>query len=753
MINEEDKNLENQTNQSEIEKKTDEIILPESENQSKGENQPQIEEKEQSSNQVIHKKDGRLHIYVRQDKYKGELKSKNWVGRLYINGKQKISSSGTQDLDNAIPILEKWFDNVHLEAENLSKNHEITKVEDNQSTNQNITSEIDKKIENFEISSSSNAPKNNNDDLESKKGLKLSMFDKLKNIKFGKSNKENETSNNNIESKEKTSAKNKINSLFKNFFQSKVSKLSVAGEEIAGLDISREAIRVCQVSQDKEEKWILDKFSYRSLDQEKISENVLENKEYIAEEISLALANAKITSKNIALSIPVTSAIIRVVTSPLMSDEELQKAIETDSLWENLVQLADNLNDYSVFHQVINRDSKKNTMDILFVASKLSDVNAYSAITKKAGLNPVIIDVKCFTLKNAHDNSKFKSITEKNTSAILEIGLEENYLMIIHNNTPIITDVFLRQPEKDLMNSIDGGAVNNESDAVIRRYAMQIKQALADYEGKYESKITNLQIVSSLKNIQHIIPSFKKNLPNLGFNLFDPLDGVAIPSYNAEKTTLENRSNLASVLGLAYRKLDVFGYYKFVTAVKNINLLPNREAIRQKGRLKFLSGFAAKGLAGGIAAIYLILIVLSFFQYNSNKDKLVNFDQVQMEYDQENVTFSKLIKRKREIDKSLELGKQISSNQIESYRALAQITRSVPLRVNFTKMKFDGTNTVIIEGVAFSDQDILNFISNLNAKPLIEQASLANMTVNTESGGTGSNNKKGFTINCILKAN
>jgi hypothetical protein len=26
-----------------------------------------------------------------------------------------------------------------------------------------------------------------------------------------------------------------------------------------------------------------------------------------------------------------------------MSDDELQKAIETDSLWDNLVQLADNL--------------------------------------------------------------------------------------------------------------------------------------------------------------------------------------------------------------------------------------------------------------------------------------------------------------------------------------------------------------------------------------------------------------------------
>ena len=46
---------------------------------------------DKKEHEVIHKKDGRLHIYVRQDKYKGELKSKNWVGRLYIDGKQKIS--------------------------------------------------------------------------------------------------------------------------------------------------------------------------------------------------------------------------------------------------------------------------------------------------------------------------------------------------------------------------------------------------------------------------------------------------------------------------------------------------------------------------------------------------------------------------------------------------------------------------------------------------------------------------------------
>ena len=544
---------------------------------------------------------------------------------------------------------------------------------------------------------------------------------------------------------------NKLINFFGNFFNSKVSKLSIAGEDIAGIDMTRDAIRVAQVSKDKNEKWILDKFSYRVLDQDKISENLLENKDYLSEELELAMANGKITTKNVAISIPVTSAIIRVVTSPLMTDEELQKAIETDSLWENLVQLTDNLNDYSIFHQIINRNSKNNTMEILFVASKLSDVNSYSSIAKKAGLNPVIMDVRCFTLKNAYDNTKDKSITDKVNSAILELGVDENYIMIIHKNIPVITDIFLRPQEKQSITSIVSEQISTEADAVIRRYAMQVKQAITDYESKYENKITSIQVVSSLKNIQYLIPAFKKNLPTTGIVNFDPLEGVQIPSYNNEKINQDNKSPLSSVLGLAYRKLDVFGYYKFVTAVKNINLLPNRDAIRQQNKLKFLSGFAFKGVAAAVVGIYLILIVLSFFQYNSNKEKLLAFDQVQTEFNQLNKDFTKLIKKKREMQKTLDLGKMINSNQSRSYRSLAQVTRSVPQRVQFTKMAFDGSDSLIIEGVAFSDQDILNFISNLNAKSLIEQASLVDMKILTADQNSGSSNKKGFVISCKLK--
>ena len=552
----------------------------------------------------------------------------------------------------------------------------------------------------------------------------------------------------NDSSDKKTSNKKGLKELFNKVFGEKISQMSVAGEEIAGLDISKESITVAQVSKNNDDKWILDKISYRLLDKEKINEDILESKDYISEEIKLALANAKITTTNVAISVPVTSAIIRVVTSPLMTEEELTKAIETDSLWENLVQLTDNLNDYSIFHQVINRNSKANTMEILFVASKLSDVNSYTSMIKKAGLNPVIMDVKCFTLKNAFDNSVLTA--DKSNSAILEVGLDDNYLMIIHDNTPIITDVFLRQQEKQsILNIKEIMSDSDEGANVIRRYAMQIKQALNDYEGKYQTKINNIKVVSSLGNIKDIINLFRKNLPNTGILLFDPLNETSVPAQNKEKVEIENKSIFTSVMGLAFRKLDVFGYYKFVTAVKNINLLPNRESLKRQNRMKFISGFAFKGLAAGIAGLYILLTVFSFIEINSNKKKLANFDQIQTEFDLINTEHNKLMKTNNEMRKSLQLGQLINSNQIISYKVLAQITRSVPIRVQFTKLNFNGVDEVIIEGTAFADQDIINFISNLNQKPSIDQASLVKMNVpdqQTQSSG----NTKGFTIMCKL---
>ena len=168
--------------------------------------------------------------------------------------------------------------------------------------------------------------------------------------------------------------------------------------------------------------------------------------------------------------------------------------------------------------------------------------------------------------------------------------------------------------------------------------------------------------------------------------------------------------------------------------------------------MKFLSGFAMKGLVGGIAALYLFLIGFSFFQISSNKSKLVDESNIQQEFNLVSIEHKKLKKTVSDMEKALKLGGMVSSNQTASYRALAQITRSVPQRVQFTNLNYDGEKQVIITGLAFSDQDIINFISNLNGKDLIEQASLKAMNVpKGQNDLQSANNKKGFTILCRLK--
>ena len=538
-----------------------------------------------------------------------------------------------------------------------------------------------------------------------------------------------------------------------NFFQklikNRLGKSSVKGEQIVGVDLTTNEIRLAQISTNKANQWVLEKFYSHKFDDLPENSTVLEHPDKVADELKVAIQKAKIETSNAAIAIPVTSAIIRVVTSPLMTDEELNNAVKTDSLWENLVQLTDNLDDYSIFHQVINRNATENTMDILFVASKLADINSYTDIIKKGGLNAVIIDVKCFALKSAVDqiNQISGSIEESNLTAVLEFGLDENYVMILYENNPIITDIFIRGQDRTTLQLSNN---QEEMEALVRRYMTQVKQAVQEFETKYEKRIRNLKVVSNLQNVEDYLGSFRKNMVNTGYNLFDPFEGIKIPAQLENDVKIDNRSYFSTVMGLAFRKLDVFGYYKFVTAVKNINLLPNRENMIAQKKAKAFSNFAFKGVVGIVAVIYIVLFGFAFWQITDLNKKIVDYDEIVQTHELKTLEKNKYAKEIGIILKSLQLSKSIKSNKTVSFRVLAQIASAVPKRVKFKSIEYNGADLVIIEGSAFSDQDILKLISNLNNKKLISQASLASMTLPNEQ--QNSQTMKGFKIACVLES-
>ena len=96
----------------------------------------------------------------------------------HTRGKQLVYSSGTPELDDAIPVLEKWYDNKIIEIEknkeNRDKKEEVKLFSSGDEKNEEISQ---LKIES---------------DNHKQKGFITPMFEKLKNFNFGKKKGERE---------------------------------------------------------------------------------------------------------------------------------------------------------------------------------------------------------------------------------------------------------------------------------------------------------------------------------------------------------------------------------------------------------------------------------------------------------------------------------------------------------------------------------------------------------------------------------
>ena len=130
---------------------------------------------------------------------------------------------------------------------------------------------------------------------------------------------------------------------------------------------------------------------------------------------------------------------------------------------------------------------------------------------------------------------------------------------------------------------------------------------------------------------------------------------------------------------------------------------------------------------------------------------MVDYDDVLQAHELRTLENKKIQREIAKIVKSLDISRSIKSNKIVSFRVLAQIASAVPKRVKFNSIEYDGNSQIIIEGGAFSDQDILKLISNLNNKKLIAQASLATMTL-PEGNQQGKQAMKGFKVVCVLES-
>lgn len=523
-----------------------------------------------------------------------------------------------------------------------------------------------------------------------------------------------------------------------------LSKLSVEQEDVVGVDITPSCIRLAQLESDND-KWTLTKLGYKYVEGDTSLDSVKDDSEKYVNKLTQIITSSKITTKNAAVSIPVSSAIIKVVNLPLMTDEELQEAVDTNSLWENAVQLTDNLDDYSIFWQVLKRNSSENQMDLLFVASKLDDIDHYINIVKQAGLNPVVVDVRCFAIRNALELRKDLNKADK-PIAIVEFGAYENYILILHEDSPFISDIYLSDKDRSLLLNKD---IDDELlKKIVKRFSMQISQMLSSYQSKYKIQpIDSLLLSSSIVSIDNMTGHIKEALSDINIEIFDALKNTTIPENLKEKALAEpNPSVFSSVMGLGTRKLDVFGYYEYVTGTNNVNLLPDRDGVKNQEKMKLLSRW-------GVVVFVAVVMILGLWSFISAQNESDNLDTQLSEYqllDSDRKSKQQELSRlNTEIDNlsvMLDTSSDIVSNQKFMYSVLLDINSSFPQGVQLNKIEYSGDNKITITGLSISDQNILKFIENLSNSKVIDKASLLTMSVKTVDKQTF----KSFSIRCTL---
>lgn len=540
---------------------------------------------------------------------------------------------------------------------------------------------------------------------------------------------------------------NPFQPLLKRFIDA-LSKYSVRQEDVVGIDITPNYIRLSQLSETSE-GWLLEKLAYKYVNDKSSHNDIRDSQDEYVQKLRELIVSANLETNNAAISIPITSTIVRTVTLPLMTDEEIDSAIQYDSLWSNILQIEEKLDEYSIFWQVIRRNTSENTMELLFVASKLSEINHYVQIATRAGLNPVVVDVRCFAIRNALKTRKNKL---QNSTAIIEFGPNENYVLIVTDDVPFIYDIYMSDGDRALIES--GGLQTEQGQRLYDRFAGQILQAFRAYEAKMGQRyLESILLVSPIQNKTDLLDQMRHFLDGYRLELFDPFVDLQIPLNLQDLIdTEQNQSVFTSAIGLAARKVDIFGYYKYVTGVNNVNLLPNRDAVRQVERKRVISKLGMMAFAAVVGIFVVGTLLYQFFFNESLSSKYQTAVQIEQQLQLKESALANLKAQRAKYAQMLDASKEFKSNQLSSYSMLSAVSQSVPGGVWFTVITFDSPNSLIIKGDAANDQVIVNFIDRLQALPMIEQASLQNMTLNTvhSSASRRGGGAKQFEVRCIV---
>ncbi|MFQ5668913.1 MAG: type IV pilus assembly protein PilM [Acidobacteriota bacterium] len=185
---------------------------------------------------------------------------------------------------------------------------------------------------------------------------------------------------------------------------------------LVGLDIGTSSIKAAVLkSRGKGKGYTLRHLAVEPLPPEVIVEGAIMDSGPIIEAINKIWDSSRIRQSDVAVSLSGHSVIVKRVSIPSMSPEELAESIH----WEAEQYIPFDIDDVRIDYQVLG-ETEGEQMDVLLVAVKKDKINDYTGVISQAGQNPVLVDVDVFALQNAFEMN-YGMATEE-TLALVNIG-------------------------------------------------------------------------------------------------------------------------------------------------------------------------------------------------------------------------------------------------------------------------------------------------------------------------------------------
>jgi type IV pilus assembly protein PilM len=342
------------------------------------------------------------------------------------------------------------------------------------------------------------------------------------------------------------------------------------GKNLVGVDIGSHSIKVCEVKEGRRGSYQLSRFAYHPLPPEAVVDGQVMDPGSIIEGLEKIFHKSK--RRNIAMRASGHSVIIKKITMPLMTSQELSEQI----VWEAEQHIPFDLQEVHVDHQVLRRRPDEGQMDVLLVAAKREEIADLTHLAVEARLKPVVVDLDAFAVQNVYE-AAFGEPRLDDTVVLVHVGASLTTINIISEGSTSFTrdiasggNLITEEIRRELNISReeaeaykcggDGrGIVPKEvpeiTDRVVEQLADEIQRSLDFYVATSGARdITRICMSGGTANLRSMLTALHRKT-RVPVDLLAPLK-VAVPDPRlVDPLLLEGRSAQAAVaVGLALRK-------------------------------------------------------------------------------------------------------------------------------------------------------------------------------------------------------